>query len=82
MIVDADISLIRIKWSGTGGKKVGRPKGRPGTFWSGLSKPRRAAILFEVMANAPDVIRKIREQVTEIDPRDVHDLLQNGSGNS
>ncbi|MFL5866890.1 MAG: rhodanese-like domain-containing protein, partial [Thermoleophilaceae bacterium] len=33
------------------------------------------------MANAPDVIRKIREQVTEIDPRDVHDLLQNGSGN-
>src|SRR4051812_15471587 len=33
------------------------------------------------MANAPDVIRKIKEQITEIDPRDVHDLLQNGSGN-
>jgi sulfur-carrier protein adenylyltransferase/sulfurtransferase len=33
------------------------------------------------MANAPDVIRKIKEQISEVDPRDVHDLLENGSGN-
>jgi molybdopterin/thiamine biosynthesis adenylyltransferase/rhodanese-related sulfurtransferase len=33
------------------------------------------------MANAPDVIRKIREQISEVDPREVHDVLENGSGN-
>jgi molybdopterin/thiamine biosynthesis adenylyltransferase/rhodanese-related sulfurtransferase len=33
------------------------------------------------MANAPDVIRRIKEQISEVDPRDVHDLLENGSGN-
>jgi sulfur-carrier protein adenylyltransferase/sulfurtransferase len=33
------------------------------------------------MKNAPDVIRKIKEQISEVDPREVHDLLENGSGN-
>ena len=33
------------------------------------------------MSSAPEVIRKIKEQISEVDPREVHDLLQNGSGN-
>ena len=33
------------------------------------------------MSNAPDVIRKIREQIGEVDPKEVHELLENGSGN-
>jgi sulfur-carrier protein adenylyltransferase/sulfurtransferase len=33
------------------------------------------------MANAPNVIRKIKERISEVDPREVHDLLENGSGN-
>jgi sulfur-carrier protein adenylyltransferase/sulfurtransferase len=33
------------------------------------------------MANAPDVIRKIKERIREVDPREVHDLVENGSGN-
>jgi molybdopterin/thiamine biosynthesis adenylyltransferase/rhodanese-related sulfurtransferase len=33
------------------------------------------------MANAPDVIRQIKERISEVDPRDVNDLLENGSGN-
>jgi sulfur-carrier protein adenylyltransferase/sulfurtransferase len=33
------------------------------------------------MADAPDVIRKIKEQIHEVDPREVHDLIENGSGN-
>ncbi|HEY1357813.1 MAG TPA: molybdopterin-synthase adenylyltransferase MoeB [Thermoleophilaceae bacterium] len=31
--------------------------------------------------NAPDVIREIKEQISEVDPREVHDLLGNGNGN-
>ena len=31
------------------------------------------------MSSAPEVIRKIKEQISEVDPREVHDLLQNGS---
>jgi molybdopterin/thiamine biosynthesis adenylyltransferase/rhodanese-related sulfurtransferase len=33
------------------------------------------------MANAPDVIRKIKEQIGEVDPKEVHELIQNGTGN-
>jgi molybdopterin/thiamine biosynthesis adenylyltransferase/rhodanese-related sulfurtransferase len=33
------------------------------------------------MSSAPEVIRKIKEQISEVDPREVHDLLQNGSRN-
>src|SRR5919202_4175414 len=33
------------------------------------------------MASAPEVIREIKERITEVDPRDVNDLIQNGSGN-
>jgi sulfur-carrier protein adenylyltransferase/sulfurtransferase len=33
------------------------------------------------MANAPDVIRQIKERIKEVDPREVHDLVENGSGN-
>jgi molybdopterin/thiamine biosynthesis adenylyltransferase/rhodanese-related sulfurtransferase len=33
------------------------------------------------MSKAPDVIRKIKEQIGEVDPKEVHELLENGSGN-
>ena len=33
------------------------------------------------MADAPDVIRQIKERIREVDPREVHDVLENGSGN-
>jgi sulfur-carrier protein adenylyltransferase/sulfurtransferase len=33
------------------------------------------------MASAPEVIRKIKERISEVDPRDVRDTLGNGSGN-
>ena len=33
------------------------------------------------MASGAELIRKIKEQIEEVDPRDVHDLQQNGNGN-
>src|SRR5215216_1029260 len=48
---------------------------------SGFQSRPPVATLSEVMANAPQVIRKIKEQITEVDPREVHELLENGSGN-
>ncbi|HKF80521.1 MAG TPA: molybdopterin-synthase adenylyltransferase MoeB [Thermoleophilaceae bacterium] len=33
------------------------------------------------MANATDVIRKIKERIREVDPREVHELIEPGSGN-
>src|SRR3954451_1913526 len=32
------------------------------------------------MASGAELIRKIKEQIEEVDPRDVHDLQQNGNG--
>ena len=33
------------------------------------------------MASGAELIRKIKEQIEEVDPRDVHELQQNGNGN-
>ncbi len=33
------------------------------------------------MANATDVIRKIKQRIREVDPREVHELIEPGSGN-
>jgi len=33
------------------------------------------------MASGADVIRKIKEQIEEVDPREVHELDSNGNGN-
>ena len=33
------------------------------------------------MASGAEVIRKIKEQIEEVDPKEVHDLVQNGNGN-
>ena len=32
------------------------------------------------MASGAELIRKIREQIHEVDPKDVHELQQNGNG--
>jgi sulfur-carrier protein adenylyltransferase/sulfurtransferase len=32
------------------------------------------------MASGADVIRKIKDQIDEVDPKDVHELRQNGNG--
>src|ERR671925_320806 len=32
------------------------------------------------MASGAEVIRKIKDQIREVDPREVHDLVQNGRG--
>jgi sulfur-carrier protein adenylyltransferase/sulfurtransferase len=40
-----------------------------------------AAILFEVVASGPELIRQVKEQIREVDPRDVHDLSSNGAVN-
>src|SRR6476469_7010608 len=39
------------------------------------------AILSEAMASGAELIRKIKEQIEEVDPKDVHDLGLNGNGN-
>ena len=33
------------------------------------------------MASGAELIRKIKEQIEEVDPKAVHDLQQNGNGN-
>jgi sulfur-carrier protein adenylyltransferase/sulfurtransferase len=33
------------------------------------------------MASGAEVIRKIKEQIEEVDPKEIHDLVQNGNGN-
>jgi len=33
------------------------------------------------MESGAELIRKIKEQIEEVDPRDVHELQQNGNGN-
>src|SRR5918992_5576536 len=39
------------------------------------------AILSEVMASGADLIRNVKQQIEEIDPKDVQELRQNGGGN-
>src|SRR5918996_3944367 len=55
------------------GLPPGRSKGRPGFCFAG-------AILSEVMASGADLIRNIKQQIQEIDPKDVQELRQNGNG--
>src|ERR687891_2452577 len=57
------------------GLPPGRSKGRPGFCFAG-------AILSEVMASGADLIRNIKQQIQEIDPKDVHDLTAAGRGSS
>jgi molybdopterin/thiamine biosynthesis adenylyltransferase/rhodanese-related sulfurtransferase len=33
------------------------------------------------MASGPELIRQVKEQIREVDPREVHDISSNGSGN-
>ncbi len=33
------------------------------------------------MASGAELIRKIKDQISEVDPRDVHDVTSNGNGN-
>src|SRR6185312_3776401 len=69
------------------GSSPGRSKGRPGAVSGRVA----AAIFREVsnsdpvskvsaMASGADLIRKIKEQIEEVDPKEVHDLRQNGNG--
>jgi sulfur-carrier protein adenylyltransferase/sulfurtransferase len=50
-----------------------RSKGAPRFSFQG-------AILYEVMASGADLIRNIKQQIEEIDPKDVRELQHNGNG--
>src|SRR5829696_6949569 len=46
----------------------------------GREPPVGIAILCEVMASGAEVLRKIKEQIREVDPKEVHDRDSNGNG--
>src|SRR3954452_18144047 len=63
------------------GSSPGRPKGRPGCFPGARASRSNLAILSEVMASGAELIRQIKEQIEEVDPKEVHEVSVNGHGN-
>ena len=61
--------------AGSGIYATGRPSGAPRLLFVSA-----AAILSEAMASGAEIIRRAKEQITEVDPKEVHDLLDNRNG--